>query len=245
MKLIQLNLWQGRLLRNVLEFILDENPDILCLQEVTTSELLDNGFLTSNSLGVLLEKTKLGYHYFSPRIKYDLMHTTAAYGNCILTRLPISHVETRFTHGEFDPDHIMHKNNHGMTNAQLVVLAVGAHRLNVMNHHGYHQLDPIGNQTTVESLGKVASWIQELSGPIILAGDFNVQPSSPALQSLNILLRNLTYENNLKSTLNELAAVDNVACDYIMLNDQIRMNGFKVSDRLVSDHKALILEFDI
>ncbi len=37
MKLIQLNVWMGRLNSLILDFVKNENPDILCLQEAFSS----------------------------------------------------------------------------------------------------------------------------------------------------------------------------------------------------------------
>jgi endonuclease/exonuclease/phosphatase family metal-dependent hydrolase len=36
-----------------------------------------------------------------------------------------------------------------------------------------------------------------------------------------------------------------VACDYVFTSTDIKIINFGVSDTLVSDHKALILEFEI
>jgi len=249
MKLIQLNLWQGRLLSNALEFMQQEQPDILCLQEVTSSEVENPGFLDTNSLQTLLKELDLPNYFFSPRFSYQFMHSRALYGNCILSRYPISNQETRFTHGDFVEDIVLNKDNHDMSNAQLAVLDLGKHSLNIINHHGYYQPNPVGNQTTTESLQKLADWVAELSGPAILAGDLNVWPKSPALNSINSLgLNNLTSDYAIRSTLSEIHQAPNkneVACDYVFTSKDIKVTDFHVMEKLVSDHKALVLEFEL
>jgi len=249
MKLIQLNLWQGRLLLNTLELMKQEQPDILCLQEVTSSEVEGSGFLDTNSLQTLLKELDLPNYFFSPRFSYQFMHTKALYGNCVLSRYPISNQETRFTHGEFTEDIVLNKNNHSMSNAQFAVIKTGEMDLNVINHHGYYQPNPVGNQTTAESLQKLADWVAELSGPVILAGDLNIWPKSPALKSIDALgLNNLTREHAIRSTLSQVHGApikDEIACDYIFTSRDIEVTDFHVSEKLVSDHKALILEFEL
>ncbi|HSD55555.1 MAG TPA: endonuclease/exonuclease/phosphatase family protein [Candidatus Saccharimonadales bacterium] len=39
MKLVQLNIWQGRLIDHVATLLKHEQPDIICLQEVYSSKL--------------------------------------------------------------------------------------------------------------------------------------------------------------------------------------------------------------
>jgi endonuclease/exonuclease/phosphatase family metal-dependent hydrolase len=55
---------------------------------------------------------------------------------------------------------------------------------------------------------------------------------------------NLSAKYRIKSTFNQFNSND-VVCDYIFVNDFVKVRNFKVSNELVSDHKALILEFDI
>jgi endonuclease/exonuclease/phosphatase (EEP) superfamily protein YafD len=83
-----------------------------------------------------------------------------------------------------------------------------------------------------------------LSGPVILTGDFNLVPGSKSLEPLNKMLRNLSIEFRLSTTRNQLTHKNEV-CDYIFVNDKVQVKQFEASDALISDHKALILDFEI
>jgi endonuclease/exonuclease/phosphatase family metal-dependent hydrolase len=243
-KLIQLNLWQGKLLRKVLPFLNEEKPDIVCLQEVTSSKDIGHGFLEVNNLEQLLEDLGFPYHFFAPRFGYDLMHTKARYGNAILSRQPLLDKQSFFTHGAYDDDYVHQYRKRNISLAQHATVELKGQTVHIFNHHGYHQFDPNGNETSIESLHNLAQWTDKFSGPRILAGDLNVWPQSPALESLNQRFINLTQEHRVRSTLNEFAVAD-VACDYILVTEDIKVHHFEVSEKIVSDHKALILEFEV
>jgi endonuclease/exonuclease/phosphatase (EEP) superfamily protein YafD len=57
-------------------------------------------------------------------------------------------------------------------------------------------------------------------------------------------LTNLPAQFGLQTTRTELTTKTEV-CDYIFVNDSVTVNSFGAIDKLASDHKALILEFDI
>ncbi len=88
-------------------------------------------------------------------------------------------------------------------------------------------------------------------GPLIFCGDLNVKPSSPSLKPLNSLgLRNLTTEHHVSTTLSAVHRAPeadrlSVAVDYIFVSPEIKVQNFQVSEELLSDHKALILEFEV
>ena len=66
--------------------------------------------------------------------------------------------------------------------------------------------------------------------------------SNPSNDKTSLI--NHTRENQIKTTLSQLSRVPvDVACDYIFTSRDINIKKFSVSDVLVSDHKALILDF--
>ena len=81
--------------------------------------------------------------------------------------------------------------------------------------------------------------------PTIVAGDMNLNPEAAGMRLFDGLLKNLTASHNISSTISILGKVQGIACDHILVNDSIRVDGFRVLDDLVSDHTALVLEFDV
>ncbi len=48
----------------------------------------------------------------------------------------------------------------------------------------------------------------------------------------------------LTRTYNQFSTVHEV-CDYIFVNDRVNVQNFQMSEALISDHKALILDFNL
>ena len=67
MKLLQLNIWAGRLLPAILKLIDQEQPDILCLQEVlSSSKEIRVPAIAFNSLERIQDRTGHTHSFFSP-----------------------------------------------------------------------------------------------------------------------------------------------------------------------------------
>jgi endonuclease/exonuclease/phosphatase family metal-dependent hydrolase len=95
-KLIQLNVWCGRLQNQVADFINTEQPDVICLQEAISFNKEDAAvFLTIENIQ---KKNDLPYAVTAPVFSFNLMNGTAKFSNCILNRWPIQSSEVVFTH---------------------------------------------------------------------------------------------------------------------------------------------------
>lgn len=93
----------------------------------------------------------------------------------------------------------------GGRNLQHVQVALPSGKAwRVFNHHGhYNPLHKKGNAETMRQCQIIADKVKACTGPIVLAGDFNLTPRS--------------------------VSVD--------------VTAFRASDEVVSDHQALIMEF--
>ncbi|HEY1645435.1 MAG TPA: endonuclease/exonuclease/phosphatase family protein, partial [Candidatus Saccharimonadales bacterium] len=83
--------------------------------------------------------------------------------------------------------------------------------------------------------------------PLIIAGDFNLnsdsQPINTFKNSLN--LSDLTEDYNLDNTLVNEVTPYKVDCDHVFVSQDINIHSYKMSDKLLSDHRALSVEFDL
>ena len=118
------------------------------------------------------------------------------------------------------------------------------HQLEIQ-HHGFWVPDhKNGNAETLNQTKIIANYVEALKGPTILTGDFNLIPTSESLEQINKLLINLSVKNKLETTRNDLT-FKNEVCDYIFVNNEIKVKNFAMSEQVVSDHNALILEFSV
>ena len=241
MKILQLNMWGGRLEDQILDLIKKEDPDIVCLQEAIN---VPGGraafFLTSDDIQ---KETNLDFKYFAPTFEANFMTRKMTYGNCILSKLPIIKCHTVFTYLNFAKNHDIIFGQNNMRNLQHIIIEHEKEKLNILNHHGYHiPKNKDGNDETLRQCKLIVNYIKKLEGPVILTGDFNLSPHSKSLEQINNILRNLSIEFQLKTTRNKLTHKTEV-CDYIFINNYITVKDFRASEDEVSDHKALILEF--
>jgi len=238
MRLIQLNLWYGRLIMNAVRFMQKAPPDILCLQEVMSNPDCE-GFNFNN-----LEKLKrdLGYAYdfYAPTVEFATGDTTTFFGNAILSRHPIEPVKTVFTYGAYRKDFSFKNRDALPWNFQHAVIG----GTNIINHHGFwFDGDKIGNSETERQMGMVADYIASLSGPVIFTGDLNLWPEAASLRPFQTTMRDLVAEYGFTTTRNFTSFKPVEICDYIFVNHQVTVNGFKVHDDVVSDHAMLELDY--
>lgn len=244
MKLIQLNIWGGKLENQIQNFLKEQDADIVCLQEV-----FDYDGHGGSYLGMLHEIAGSDYknQFFAPTYSISYMNQEVDFGIAILSKSKIEQSKTIFTGGEFKKNFDIKKDDYNIRNFQHAVIDKNGAKINVINYHGYHSLDPNGNDESTRQLKIIVDYITKLSGPIILCGDFSLDVNSDAMAVFDKTnLDNIAKRNNVKSTLGELHyCKDNIACDYIFVSKDIKVESFKMSDMLVSDHKALILEFSV
>lgn len=246
MKLIQLNIWQGRLLRQVLDFLQQEQPDILCLQEVYSSDI-DTSLYDFLRGFEKIQAAFTDYHgYFSACYDMPMLDKSFKFGNATFSRYPLTDTETHFINGKYQSVKTLDEYVPNTRNLQRATVQLdGGKSFRIINHHAYWEPSQIGSEISVQKMEKVAEIVKNSPRPLILTGDLNVIPESPAMQPIHNLLRDLTGEYKLPTTLSEFGKVPNVACDHVCVSDGIQVQKFAASDALVSDHKALILEFDV
>ena len=238
MKILQLNVWTGRMKGTLIDFFKENNFDVICLQEAVwcdKDDLLGNFTIT---LDQIKEFSGLKYDFRSANFEVDAFNTRVFQGNAILSREKLSEKNVEIVHGKFlELNNLKDIKKQGYT-LQMVKLPNG---LNIVNHHGYWLPTPLGDDKTVAVMKKVAADVKNLDGPVVMCGDLNISYESPAMRELDFL-HDLTHKNRVKNTLNGLKFTGKVACDHILVSDLKMVKKFKVLDDLISDHKGLVVE---
>ena len=162
-------------------------------------------------------------------------------GNVILSKSEIAEERNDLVHNEYG---IVESVQDFYEHAYTLQVAKLKNGLNAVNHHGYWKPTPMGDETTVKVMRKVANIVKSLDGPIVMCGDFNIVHEAPAMRELDFL-RDLTHEYHIDNTLSGLKFNGKVACDHILVNNMAHVDNFEVLDAIVSDHKALVAEVKI
>jgi endonuclease/exonuclease/phosphatase family metal-dependent hydrolase len=250
MKIIQINAWKGYLIYSLMDFIAAEKPDILCCQEVLSSSQPNPLFHIFQNLEDLKKAGEFDFCFFSPTSSFDAFSAKVDIGNAIFSKIPFINQQTVFINDEYDPNQTVLDFRFNITNLQICELQLpNNNNFTVANYHGYHDFNPLGTATTIACSEKVAEALKPYKKSLLLAGDFNISTKSPAFEPLNSLgLENPITLNEIETTLSmvhRISSVKKVACDYIMHSSNIKPRNFRIADKVVSDHKALVLEFDL
>ncbi len=251
LKIVQLNLWNGRLIKASLDLLRREQPDFLTLQEVYSSVIRTSSHDFFASYERIQEYFPDYHCYFSPRSALPVFDKTVNYGNAIFSKYPYLHKETIEVSGTFHSDrtvaeYLVTEGQKDCFNLQRVQIDLnGGKSFCLINYHGYWEPNHLGTEATIPVMEKVAGIIKESPRPLVLAGDLNVVAESPSMKPIHALLRDLTAEFNYQSTMTQFAKLPDVAPDHICVSDRVDVKKFEVLDDIVSDHKALVLEFDI
>lgn len=239
MKILQLNVWMGKVEGNLRRFLENNDFDVICMQEVFASQSREQHVSRlCFDLSQIAKASRLEHVFFSPNWSFDIAGGQCSLGNLILSRIQITSTHSEFVNGEYREHITLGAVPSNSLNIQIVKLENG---FTIVNHHGFWRPNPIGDEETVKAFTKVGEVVKKLEGPVVMCGDLNVIHESPAMRPLDFL-RDLTHENQIPTTLSGLKYDGLVPCDHIMINDQVKAENFTVYPDLVSDHLALSAE---
>ena len=235
-KILQLNVWTGRIKGKLLEFIKNNNFDLICIQEAVWSENEEVLEIFSATVDQIKECSNLQFESRTANWYTKAFNSIIYQGNAILSREEIVDEIIELVYGEEK----LAENAKDLLNhcykAQLIKLVSG---LNVVNYHGYWLPSPVGDETTIKVMQNVTKMFKDITGPLVMCGDLNIIHESPAMRELDFLI-DLTHEYHIDNTLNGLKYNGKVACDHILTSKDVETVKFEVLGTPVSDYKALI-----
>ncbi|MEO5949872.1 MAG: endonuclease/exonuclease/phosphatase family protein [Candidatus Saccharimonadales bacterium] len=243
MKLLQINTWTLRLSFNLSDMIINEAPDIVAFQEIADSKIQIGLF---PSLTEFMDRVKFHHTYFSPVYSFLYMSGSIEFGNAIISNLELLDQNTVFTNLKYKDNFSLQDDDYNVRNFQHVTAKdENGNKFHLINHHGYHVPEhKKGDQFTLKACEQIAKYANSLDGPVIISGDFNLEPGSESLAAIEKSFRNLSTEYKLKTTRNSLTKKTEV-CDYIFVNESVHVTDFYLSKVVASDHQGLVLDFTL
>jgi len=246
MKIMQINLWMGRMAKGLMRYIEKEHPDVICMQEVSNADfevmLPDRMF---DILARIKEVSGLEHEYFSPRYSIDVAGGTAPFGNAILSRFPFESTKTvQIEHTTVE--HVTARSyQHNVNNLQVVRISANSVSWTIANNHGHHELEPLGNHESVAAMLRIVDELKGVDGPLVFCGDLNVMPESPAMRVFDGWMDDIVAHSGVTTTLARVNVDRDVVCDHILVNDRVAVKSFKVDDVIISDHYPLVAELEV
>lgn len=259
MKLLDLNI--GIKLDNnkeVLAFIKSEDADICTFQEAMNGTQ-DSCFDMFTSANKIIDIKNYPYNAFAPLfiakgITKDgnmvrVFGGKAEQGCLLVSKYNIKDHKNQFYYNEYryEYDATHFREEDWCRSIQNAIIDIDGKELQIINVHGIWNKDKVGDDRTIEQSRFILNNIRE-DIPVIVVGDFNLLPDTESIKILNDKLINLIEEYNIKSTrptFNDGLDVGNLVCDYVFVNDKVKVNDFKVINSNISDHLPIIMDFDI
>lgn len=242
MKLLQLNIWGGRIENKLLEQLSSFDADIICLQEAVS---LDGTAMFNTTTEEISKELNLNHTYFSPVYSFTYSGRVGSFGNAILSKAPHTSQHTLFTRLDHKVNFNFDTDDYNVRNLQHCTIEVGNKTVHILNHHGHHvHQHKNGDPETLRQCELINNYASTLVGPIILSGDFNLAPDSESINIFDTRFINLSKKHELTTTRTILTDKTEV-CDYIFVSKDVQVNSFYASDELMSDHVALVLDFTV
>lgn len=259
MKLLDLNV--GIKLDNtkqVLKFIQNENADICTFQEAMNA-VDDSVYDIFKSKNDIIRLEEYQYNEFAPLFIAEGITKNnvvvrdfggkAEQGSLIVSKYKIKEHYNQFYYNDYkyEYDATYFREKDWCRSIQNAILEIDGKEIQIINVHGIWNKDKIGDERTINQSEFILSKIRK-DIPVIVVGDFNLLPNTESIKILNNELINLIEKYNIKSTrpnFDDGLDSGNIVCDYIFVNDKVKVNDFKVINTDISDHLPLLLDFDI
>lgn len=231
LKFLSWNIWHGKYLDKIIEFLSENDPDIISLQEVNESE-------TDGNIAEQIAD-KLGYQYvYCNAFETDRHKIVYKMGNAVLSKYEITSSACHFL-SEMDK-----YENSAETEPRVaaeVSIKINNETIRVFAVHLAYSYK--FQESEMRNL-QVKNLIKLLPGEkTVLMGDFNSHPDGEAVRQINKILANA--DQNLDKPTWTVYPFDYKGfvetklahrIDYIFVSPDIKVRSFKVEDSDGSDH---------
>ncbi len=266
LKLVCLNGWGGKLHEPLRDYLVDETPDVLCLQEVVHSPASDLDWLTYRDGDHILPQRANFFRdicdalpdhvaIFCPAAQGVLwegdVSVPSQWGLATFVRnsFPIIAQAQGFVHGVYGVDgygaHPRSRAAHGVR-----IWDYDARRpVSIAHMHGLRDLagkhDTPARADQARRFADLTRQVAEPGDALVLCGDFNVEAESETLDILKtVASRELVTEGGFQGTRTARYKKPGKFADYMLVNDAVVVSRFDVvRSPEVSDHCPLVLEF--
>jgi endonuclease/exonuclease/phosphatase family metal-dependent hydrolase len=248
MKLITLNVWGGRIIKPLNNFLdtQADKIDIFCFQEVfrgAEGEDVSEAFTDSGNDPALYEHMALilkdHVGYFCPVVK-------EFYGLAIFVKNDFKVLDTGelVIFNEHKPFETWVAGvDHSRKMQWLKIADETGKEYLIMNVHG-HWAGQSKSDTPdrLEQSKKLLAFAEKFNCSKILCGDFNLRPNTESIKMLDVKFRDHVVENKVTSTRTSLHKRDEKYADFIFTSPELTIRSFKVLSDEVSDHAPLYVE---
>lgn len=249
LKFICLNLWLGgKLFDGILNFLNQEKPDILAVQEAYDSK---DKKIESRFRSIEILKPLFTDYYFSPTCLAILGKNKVEAGNAVFSNFPIINKKCTFFDIQYKEVNNYESANgdYSMTprNIQHALIKTQDTELNIFNTQGIWGKDGEDTERRIKMSETIIKEIKNKQN-ILLAGDFNVAPHTTTIQNIEKHLEN-TFKNKIQTTFNTRQKTnpifEKIIADYIFTSPNLKITDSDCPQVNISDHLPLICNVEI
>ena len=270
LKLLQLNIFQGKFLDRVIEFVRQNDFDLLHFQEVTS------GRMSKGGVNYYPDETPV--RPLSPNEKYvgidcfrELKKELGLTGELVVTNSYINDRESNIGNATFFSkklkligknivwlkDYIEIPQNFtdyaNMAHAALVLKFEMEGRIfRSINTHLAWGIDSSDTEHKIKEAEILHEKIRDIDPPFVFSGDFNVTPDTKTASMFEDLGQNLIRTKNILNTLNPNIHMikhlfpPGLAVDQVFISKDIKVKSFKVLENIdLSDHLGIAAELEL
>jgi len=259
MKIVTLNTWDGKLIDKLIPFYESQKDttDVFCLQEVSHTESTNERVndWQVNQLSVL--QNMLGEEfemYFTSRqdgyLGRDPVEFHLEYGVAMFVRKKRNPTNFRSVFVLGEKDQFPSKSKSHAVCIQIVsCLDDKGYEVCIVNIHGLHQSNTMKEDTPERMIqsNAIVGALEEIQVPIVLCGDFNLNPNTKALKYIRDKLRldDIVKKYNIKGTRTSYYSDEKRKktpfADYFLVSEKYPVKSCRVFSEEVSDHAGLEL----
>ncbi len=243
MRLISLNIWEGKLSRELKNFLLTkgQETDIFCFQEVTRIDHdKTNRMVLADIQRVLSDFRGYFEDYVAPG-----EYNKEGLAIFVKNNITVSKEGEVFI---YNPPNVTLNNSGERTlwrNMAYIQFSCNGKKFLIANLHGlFNGPNKQDNPDRIKQAQRVRAFFDRFQGAKILCGDFNLLPNSESLKIMGVGMRDLVKEFKVTSTRSRLFPYENKFADYLLVSSEVTVKQFKVFDETISDHLPMYLEFE-
>lgn len=252
-KFIQINIFKGKYFDSLVDFLRQENPDLISMQEVTAGAANLYGDKGTNIFELLKEKLKIA-GVFHADIEFS-DYPNAAFGNAVFSKRPIIKSEVVVLK-TFRPVTLFEfNNNSGNIWADLprhmldATINFGDFKIHAISVHGRRIAPPADDAENIRQAKVVASYLRSLGGEsFIVGGDFNMPLGSEVIKIVSGVSINLMEGADVTQTLNPRVherGEKGYLVDFVFCSAHFEVESLNVPEVDISDHLPVIVKLTL
>lgn len=253
LKFLQVNIFRGKFLEELLEFIKKLDPDIIAMQEISSGDT--NLYKDKKANLFELIKGRIGYNGVFHSDTSLSSSPSSRFGNGVFSKWPI--VSSKpvplatfrpLTLDEFNnnTDDVWAKLSRHMLDATV---DMGGEKIHAISVHGRRIAPPVDDPENTRQAHIMADYLKSLGEePFIVGGDFNVPPETEVIKLVSEVSNNLMVGSGIKQTLNpreHILGDHGFLVDYVFTSKHFEKISLEVPWVTVSDHLPIIVELEL